>query len=338
MSGSLIAVLYYICFALLTGFALFIALSPQVRRLRHTQSTDLLKRQRLVFVLLLLCLILWQVTLFAEARALLTWEQLWLGRLNFAAVAVAVFLLWHFVKLVARGADAAAEADQVRWRRAPLLETALLVAITLLTPLVVESETVVDGLPTTEFGILFPLYLLHALVYLAATLALTLRPGQYTTDKRVRGQLTLIGWGVTVTGAVSLITNALLPFWLNDFRFCDVGTLSTLFFVTAIAYAVFVHRLFDLRFVLSRALVGGLLLTFVLGGYSSGVFLITQYLSGGSGETPDGSGRMSQFVVLFLAFSFDPLRRLLEDKTDEMLFGKKKSKKRKGKRFSHNQK
>lgn len=30
-------------------------------------------------------------------------------------------------------------------------------------------------------------------------------------------------------------------------------------------------------------------------------------------------GNVAQFVVLFLAFSFDPLRRFLEDKADDLL-------------------
>jgi hypothetical protein len=51
----------------------------------------------------------------------------------------------------------------------------------------------------------------------------------------------------------------------------------------------------------------------VVGAYSSAVFVLTLYLT-------DSAGRLAQFVVLFLAFSFDPLRRFLEKKVDTLLF------------------
>ncbi|RYZ92134.1 MAG: hypothetical protein EOP06_05185 [Proteobacteria bacterium] len=204
----------------------------------------------------------------------------------------------------------------------------MVIVLTILTSYVVESEAVINGIPTTEFGILFPLYLFHVLAYLCATTALTVQAQRCVVDRKIQGQFHLIGKGLAATSGIALVTNVFLPFWFGDFRFCDFGTLSVLFFVSAIAYAVFMHGLLDLKFVLSKAIVGGLLLTFVVGGYSSGVFLITQYLSEGENK----ASSPAQFVVLFLAFSFDPLQRLLEEKTDDLLFGKKKNKSVKGNR------
>ena len=130
----------------------------------------------------------------------------------------------------------------------------------------------------------------------------------------VRGQLALIGLGMLATGGVAVLTNVVLPYGSDDFHFCDIGTLSTLQFVLAIAYATFINRLFDLRVLVRETLVYGILLAFVLGAYSSAVFLVTQYLTSGSEE-------LTQFAVLLIAFSFDPLRRILEQKTDRLLFG-----------------
>ena len=64
----------------------------------------------------------------------------------------------------------------------------------------------------------------------------------------------------------------------------------------------------------------GILLTFVLGGYSATVFVVTQYLT-------DSAGKLTQFAVLFFAFSFDPLRRWLEKKTNDFLFGEREQNK-----------
>ena len=65
---------------------------------------------------------------------------------------------------------------------------------------------------------------------------------------------------------------------------------------------------------LRETLVYGLLLAFVLGAYSSTVFVVSQYLT-------EGTGKLVQFAVLLIAFSFDPLRRFLEEKADRLLFG-----------------
>lgn len=54
----------------------------------------------------------------------------------------------------------------------------------------------------------------------------------------------------------------------------------------------------------------------MLGDYSSAAPLLSQYLT-------EEAGTLTQFVVLLLAFSFDPLRRLLEKKADRMLFGRR---------------
>ena len=43
------------------------------------------------------------------------------------------------------------------------------------------------------------------------------------------------------------------------------------------------------------------------------LFLLTQYLT-------DHAGKVTQFAVLLIAFSFDPLRRFLEKRVDRLLF------------------
>ena len=115
------------------------------------------------------------------------------------------------------------------------------------------------------------------------------------------------------TGGVASVTNILLPYGFGDFRLCDIGALSTLFFLLAIAHALFLHGLFDLRLVLRKTLVYGVLSALVLAAYSSAVLLITQYFIAGATE-------MKQFAVLVIAFSFDPIRRVVEAKTDRWLF------------------
>jgi hypothetical protein len=323
-----VAALYYLCFAFLMVLVGLVAVAPRRERQSCRPWSPVLPAPeylngltaRRLFLLLALSLLLWQLTLFWEARTALPSVQLWLGRLNFAAVALAVFLAWRFVQEVAASARPwyfRPASARTRWLYQCLCcETTIVTLITLGTPLVDEAESVVNVHAVTQFGPFFPLYLLHVLGYLAATLFIAFQARGRTAFPSGRGQLTLIGFGTLVTGGVSLITNALLPYAYGNFRFCDVGTLSIWCFLLSVAYAIFVHGLFEIRVMVRAALVYGMLLALVLGAYGSAVFMITQYLTDGA-----GADRLTQFAVLFIAFSFDPLRRFLEAKTDRLLFG-----------------
>ncbi len=302
-----VALLYYLCFLLLASLALFISLadrrrSGSRRRLRH------------VFRILALSLLLWQITLFLEVRTTLPAVQLWLGRVNFAAVVFVVYLALRFIQEVPM------ERSGRRVGASPwlLAETVLLAVLTLLTPLIDAVERVEEGHAITTFGPLFPGYLLHVLGTLAAAIILAFQERRRAENRTARRQFTLIGMGMLATGSIAAVANVLLPYGFGDFRFCDIGALSTLLFVLTIAYATFLHGLFDLRIVLRETLVYGLLLTFVLGAYSSAIFLVSEVLT-------SDTGKVTRFAVLLIAFSFDPLRRFLEAKTDRLLFGRREA-------------
>ena len=307
---GLVAALYYCCFLLLVLLTLFIALNGRRRGGRRS----LLRR---VFFFLSLSLLCWQLTLFVEDRITLPAAQLWLGRANFTAIVFVVYFALRFVQEVP-AKEAVKKSALSYWL---LAETWLLATLTMFTPLIDAAERVEAGRALTTFGPLFPLYFLHIADYLIAALALAFRERQRATTRMARRQLTLIGGGMLLTGGIAFVTNALLPFGFGNFHYCDIGTLSTFAFVLAISYATLVHRLFALRFILRETLVYGLLMTFVLSAYSSVVFLITQYLT-------EGAEKLTQFSVLIIAFSLDPLRRFLETKTDYLLFSKHKSRKR----------
>lgn len=298
-----VALFYYLAILLLAGLSLFILW----RGRRRPRTRDRLRR---TFCLLSVSLLFWLLTLFLEVRTSLPAAQLWLGRANYAAVLFAATFALRFVRELPRKASN---------RLAPgsfwlLVVTGLLGNVTLFTPWIAAAERVEAGRAVTTYGPLFPAYLAHVLGCLAAALGLAFQGWRQAEDRWVRGQMALIGLGMLATGGIAAVTNALLPYGWGEFRFCDVGTLSTLLFLLAVAWATFLHRLFDLRVMLRRALGYGLLLALVLGAYSSTVFVISEYLTG-------SAGKGIQFAVLLVVFSFDPLRRFLEEKTDSLLFG-----------------
>lgn len=313
---TVLAWLYYLCSLLLVALAVFILWSGK----RHQQ--DFLRR---VFLGLAFCLLLWQLTLFIETRLAYPLVWLWLGRLNFAVMVLAPYFALRFVQEVAYQSSPPRQATvghRAFWNGACAVETVLLAALTLFAPWVDAAERVENGHAISTFGPLLPLYGAHVGGYWGATLIVAWCKRRQAKAKRVRAQLTLVGSGILLTGVIALVTNLLLPYGWGDFRFCDIGPLSVFGFLLCIAYATFLRHLFALGVVLRETLVNGILLACVLGAYSSAVFVISQTLTASAGVG-------TQFAVLVIAFSFDPLRRFLEEKTDQLLFGES-SKKRAG--------
>lgn len=84
-------------------------------------------------------------------------------------------------------------------------------------------------------------------------------------------------------------------------------------FLLSVGYAVLKHRLFDLRRLVRKTVVFGLLGSLALAVYGAVVVLATERFAG------SGSASLTRFSVLVIALSFDPLRRSLETKVDKLL-------------------
>jgi hypothetical protein len=238
-----------------------------------------------------------------------------IGRINFASISLAVYTGYRFVRSVA--------GLPTRWNETALLSVSVILALlTTATPLIDESERLGNGLSShqTIYGPLFSLYLVHVIALVGATLVMAFRQSRQKQGVRDRlsarathDQLLLIGGGILATTLLSLVTNVALPYFWRNFNWIDLGPLSTLLFLLAVAYAVVRHQLFDIRVFLRRTLVLGIALSFVLATYSAIVLLVTDKFA--SSEV----GGVTRFGVLVLAFSFDPVRRLLEEKIDKLL-------------------
>lgn len=293
---SFTALLYYVCFSLLLGMAaLVISRRPSSWQHRY-------------FALAALSLLGWTLTLFLFHEATEPGKVLWLGRLNFAAALPSV----TFGYLLVRAISGKRPASTVLL----LTETLVLMLLTAFTPLVDAAELPgagPAGRHITIYGPLIWLYLAHIIAYLTSAVFVAFRAAS-VAHRPERDQLYLVGSGILATGMVGLVGNIVLPYGFRDFRYTDVGTLSTMLFLLCVGYAILRHRLFDLRLFVRRTVVYGLLLSFALSAYSAVVVLVTERMAG------EQAGTLTRVAVLMIAFSFDPLRRYLEKRVDRYLF------------------
>ena len=297
------ASLYLLCLAFLFGSAIYVvARSPRSRLNVH-------------YALLALALLGWVGTQFIfgglpEGRTLLL-----VGRANFAAAALVATASFLFVT----------ELAQRRWtlwlQSLAWLETLILTVLSMMTPLVDHAEQVVRGQHITDYGLLFPLYSLHVVAYLTAAVIAAFRAAPYTdfraaprTDATTHQQLRLVGGGILATALVGVLTNILLPYGVGDFRLINVGPLSTVLFLGAIAYAVFAAHLFSIRVLIRMAFIYAGLITLALELYSLALSFLAKLLP--LGDAAERAFAATAIALIVNAFTQQPVRRWLERVVD----------------------
>ncbi len=293
----LLTSLYLLCFLLLISLAAFVVLNNPRAWLHQ------------VFALSALALLAWLGTLFLfnhQADPLLLTR---LGRLNFVSALLVVFFGFLLVRAVADQ-----PLRQARWLWAEVL---LLSVLILWTPLIDRAELLQGGQHVTVFGPLFPLYILHILAYVAASVLGAFRGAREATPV-VQSQLRLIGLGILATALVALTTNVLLPYAFHNFAFQDVGTLSTILFLAAVGDAVFVHHLFSIRLIIRATFIYAGLIALALELYSLAVTFLAHLLP--FGDPAARSFAATAIALVVNAFTQKPVRKALERVIDHVLY------------------
>jgi hypothetical protein len=296
----LVASLYLLCIAFLFGSALYV------------YSRNPFSRLNSAYALLALTLLGWVGTLFVFTAQTGGLALLWLGRANFAAAALAAPAVLGFVHELRRE-----PSPRMRWLWIEALSVAL---IALLTGLVDRSESLQVSVHVTDYGAFFPIYVINILAFVSVALWRAFAPTPHLSTQ-TRLQLRLVGVGVFATVTVGTIANAILPYVYGDFRYIDAGTLSTIFFLAAVAYAAVVYRLFNLQVVVRTTLIFGVLIAFALEIYQVAIEFLTRLLP--LGDPAQQHAAAVTVALIINAFTHEPLRRWLEQLADQLLTGKR---------------
>ncbi|GDX40746.1 hypothetical protein LBMAG21_10380 [Armatimonadota bacterium] len=193
--------------------------------------------------------------------------------------------------------------------------------LSLFTGLVDKSEIVLaTGEHITTYGWFFPLYLLYILAFVGAALWVAFRPAAKLPNEN-HIQLRLVGVGVLVTAFVGILANVVLPYFYHDFRFINVGTLSTIFFLAVVAYTSVVHHLFNIKVILRTTLVFTVLIALTLEFYQVAIEFLTHLLP--LGDPTQRQVAATTVALIINAFTHESVRQWLEQLVDRLVAGKR---------------
>jgi signal transduction histidine kinase len=186
-----------------------------------------------------------------------------------------------------------------------------LLTITFSTPYVYNLTTLDDY----ELGPLYGLYLLSVgllVILISRNFILAIKRGTILQKSQAKFMLA----GIFLTVFLSLITNAIIPAFVDTTATTIIGPLFSAVFVGSAAYAIIKHRLFDIRLIVARSIAYILLVSTLALIYGAGVFGLARLLSAEDPGVNDIGPFVSALVVLVTA----PLLKQFFDKMTNHIF------------------
>lgn len=200
----------------------------------------------------------------------------------------------------------------------------VMIAATALAAVLGASPHVIAGIQKSAsgniiiFGPLVSYYFLDIIGFGLAIIAL-LVVGLRNKRGLEKSRLQLVSLGIFLTLVVSVATNLLVPIFADNFALSTLGPVSTIGMVAGFAYAIIRQKLFDIRLVVARSVMYILLLISLAAVYALAMFGLTQLFFKSSSVSPQQNAA-SVVMAIFLAFSFQPLRRFFEQLTNKLFF------------------
>ena len=256
----------------------------------------------------------WQISLFLFYSINNPTTVLWLGRINFVFAQFIAFTLLVFCFLFP------SKTYQGK-RKLFIILTAItlfLAGATLFSPLLIEDEIILGPLEReTVFGMLYPFFVLHFMSHTFGGMALLVdKLKQLKGVQRQQTIYLLIGFLLSII--FGSLTNIFLPLLLKVYDFQQAGLFAPLIFVAFASYAIIKHRLLDIRLLLARTISYSFVVLILATSYSLGLFLVGSLIL--PGTTTLNNLIPSTILALIMAYTFQPIRRLVEEATDSVFY------------------
>jgi len=188
------------------------------------------------------------------------------------------------------------------------------------TPYIVETVTVDNTVGHINTGLLYPFFLTYLLLAIVCMVSVIIKQFRATNSRSDRQQIKAITLGVGLYSLLAILSNVLLPLFINDWTSSRYGPAFALIFVALVAYTIVKHRLFDIRLVVVRSLGYTFAIAILAVVYSIASYSITKLISDNSESDFIYSG-LNVVLLLLFGVSFSPLK-LYFDKITSSLFYK----------------
>lgn len=193
-------------------------------------------------------------------------------------------------------------------------------AVLSVTPLVAGHVTRSNGELHFSVGPLSAPYALGLLILFGVGVK-KLITTKKNSDPKVRHQINLVLTGFIMSVVLTLSTNLIIPSFAGSFETAKFGPLLTVFLVATTAYAIVKYGLFDIRLVVARSVAYLLAVLTLAAIYTSVVFAFTLLVLHGSIDGLNaGQQLISVLTALFLAFTFQPLRKFFNRTTNSLFY------------------
>lgn len=194
---------------------------------------------------------------------------------------------------------------------------ALISAAISVSPLLFSGVVIENGQisPKPEFGIAF--FGITYFGFLAAAIITSYRKMRKATGMEKK-QLEFLFYGIVTTFLLIGFTNFIMVNAFNNSSLVVLGPHLTLLLNASIAYAIIKHRFLDIRFVIAKTAAYTLLVLIVAIFYTGSIFFVSNWLF--TGELKTYQALVYTILTLFVAYTFQPLKRFLEKITDRIFY------------------
>lgn len=231
---------------------------------------------------------------------------------TFLSIILGLFLFLLFVNNFPR------EIIKSRWLKGLFLLGCLGMVWVATQPEFIPYVELQGGVSTVVTGPWYWTFLVYFVLYFGTTLGLLIYNRlKLPPQEAVKVKYILVG--ILLMGLIGGATNILLPLFTGENTYATLGTYSTVIFAGFTYYAIIRHRLFDIRLIIARTFAYALVVMTLGLIYGFIVFgLIDRYLPGAGASTL----HQTAYTVLavFLAFSFQPLKRFFDKLTDRIFY------------------
>lgn len=192
-----------------------------------------------------------------------------------------------------------------------------LIMILSISPFAFTNVQIINNFPNPKPGPAIGLFGLFV-TFLIFLSTYTLYKRSIKVEGRERKQLRFLMIGMLLMNSLMIFT-VLLPIAIfQNNSFVSLAPLYTLIFLAFTAYTIIRHRLMDIGLIVARSVTYFLLLIILTSIYVGGLKIIQIYLIPASNTNLNLI--LSVLFTLIIAFTFHPLRRVLEKYTEKIFY------------------